>query len=354
MDMPDPALSASAAGSSRRIRTHAWLRSGGPGGLLALLLLLCAGFSIALPDRFPTWQTVESILLQVPELGLLALAMLLPLISGGINLAIIASTNMAALAMAWVLTGGLGDFGGQVGLAIAVAMLLGGLLCLVVGVLSGWLVANMQAHPILVTLGTMSLVNGVCVWLTRGKPIAGFPEEFQMIGSLAFFGIPLPFWIFMGASVLLAIYLGRTRYGLAVYMLGSNLEATRYCGVNTRHVLIGVYTLSTLLCWIAAILMMARFNSASAGYAQSYLLVTVLAAVLGGVDPFGGFGKVSGLFVALLVLQVISSGVNLLGVNAQLTQAMWGATMVGVMAVRYLAERRREQRAPAPDTAPAD
>ncbi|MGC8159825.1 ABC transporter permease, partial [Salmonella enterica] len=85
-----------------------------------------------------------------------------------------------------------------------------------------------------------------------------------------------------------------------------------------RRVLIGVYTLSTLLCWIAAVLMMARFNSASAGYAQSYLLVTVLAAILGGTDPMGGFGRVSGLFVALLILQVLSSGVNLLGANAQL------------------------------------
>ena len=93
------------------------------------------------------------------------------------------------------------------------------------------------------------------------------------------------------------------------------------------------------MCWLAAILMMARFNSASAGYATSYLLITVLAAILGGVDPNGGFGKVSGLFIALLVLQVISSGLNLLGVNTQLTQAMWGGTMIVVMVVRYVVGR---------------
>jgi len=93
------------------------------------------------------------------------------------------------------------------------------------------------------------------------------------------------------------------------------------------------------MCWLAAILMMARFNSASAGYAASYLLITVLAAILGGVDPNGGFGKVSGLFIALLVLQVISSGLNLLGVNTQLTQAMWGGTMIVVMVVRYVIGR---------------
>ena len=310
-------------------------------GLSILLVVLCIGFSVALPGRFATRDTLASILFQLPEFGLLALAMLLPLLSGGINLSIIASANMAALTMAWVLTHGIGPLGGSPTAVIGIALLAGLALSLLVGVVTGYLVATVNAHPILVTLGAMSVVNGACVWLTRGKPIAGFPAEFQLLGSTVFLGIPLPFWIFLAATVVVSLYLARTRHGVAVYMVGSNLEATRYSGVDTKRVLIGVYTISTLLCWVAAILMMARFNSASAGYAQSYLLITVLAAVLGGVDPFGGFGKVSGLFIALLILQVISSGLNLLGVNPQLTQAMWGATMILVMAARFVLQRNR-------------
>jgi simple sugar transport system permease protein len=317
-------------------------RDNNNGGLLLLLATLCIGFSALLPGRFATRDTLTSILFQLPEFGLLALAMLLPLLSGGINLSIIASANMSALSMAWILTHGLGSQIGNSVIVIAVALLAGLALSLLVGAITGYLVATVNAHPILVTLGAMSVVNGACVWLTRGKPIAGFPEEFQLLGSTVLLGIPLPFWIFVGATVAVGLYLSRTRQGLAVYMVGSNLEATRYSGVDTRRVLIGVYTISTLLCWVAAILMMARFNSASAAYAQSYLLITVLAAVLGGVDPFGGFGKVSGLFLALLILQVISSGLNLLGVNPQLTQAMWGATMILVMAARYLLGRSRK------------
>lgn len=319
------------------------LSHSGNAGLLLLLAVLCVGFTLALPGRFATHDTVKSMLFQLPELGLLALAMLLPLISGGINLSIIASTNMAALAMAWVLTSGVIPVG-NVGLTIAAALVAGALLALLVGLITGYLVATVNAHPILVTLGVMSIVNGVCVWLTRGKPIAGFPQEFQLIGSTLVLGIPLPFWIFMLATVAIGLYLSRTRHGVAVYMVGSNLEATRYSGVDTRWVLIGVYAISTMLCWVAAILMMARFNSASAGYAQSYLLVTVLAAILGGVDPFGGFGKVSGLFIALIVLQAISSGLNLLGVDPQLTQAMWGGTMILVMAGRYFVSRDKQPR----------
>jgi simple sugar transport system permease protein len=120
-------------------------------------------------------------------------------------------------------------------------------------------------------------------------------------------------------------------------MIGSNLEAARYAAIDTKRVLIGVYTLSSVLCFLAACLMLARFNSASAGYAESYLLITILAAVLGGIDPFGGFGRISGLMLALAVLQVISSSFNLLGLSQHLTLAIWGLTLIAVMGFKVLA-----------------
>ena len=314
-------------------------RSSSNTGLLVLLGVLFLTFSLYLPGRFATHDTLVSMMFQLPELGLLALAMLFPLLSGGFNLAIIATTNMAALLMAWIMTTYVDPTGGNAGLIVALALFAGLVAVVLVGAITGYLVATLNTHPILVTLGTMSIISGTCVWLTRGKPIAGFPDVMQSIGNSVVLGIPLPFWIFTAATVGVGLLLSRTRFGISVYMVGSNLEATRYSGINTRNVLIGIYTASSVMCWLAAILMMARFNSASAGYAASYLLITVLAAILGGVDPNGGFGKVSGLFIALLVLQVISSGLNLLGVNTQLTQAMWGGTMIVVMVVRYVVGR---------------
>ena len=323
-----------------RLRSFFYMcRSNGNTGLLVLLGLLFLIFSFFLPGRFATHDTLVSMMFQLPELGLLALAMLFPLLSGGFNLAIIATTNMAALLMAWILTTYVDPTGSNAALIVPLALLAGLIAVILVGAITGYLVATLNSHPILVTLGTMSIISGVCVWLTRGKPIAGFPDIVQSIGSSMVLGIPLPFWIFVAATLAVGLVLSRTRFGISVYMVGSNLQATRYSGINTRNVLIGIYTASSVMCWLAAILMMARFNSASAGYAASYLLITVLAAILGGVDPNGGFGRVSGLFIALLVLQVISSGLNLLGVNTQLTQATWGGTMIVVMVVRYLIAR---------------
>ena len=119
-------------------------------------------------------------------------------------------------------------------------------------------------------------------------------------------------------------------------MMGSNEKATLFSGIQTKKVLLKIYALSGFLCGISAIIMISRFNSANAAYASSYLLVTILASVLGGVNPDGGFGKVLGLVLSLVVLQVISSGLNLLGFSAHLTIALWGVILIVVISLRHL------------------
>ncbi len=125
--------------------------------------------------------------------------------------------------------------------------------------------------------------------------------------------VPVPFLVFVVVAVILAIVLRRTPFGISLKLTGSNPEATRYSAFDVDGVLVRVYAASGLLCFLAATLMVARFNSASAVYAKSYLLVIVLASVLGGVDPFGGFGEVSGPVLGLFVLQMIATGCNLMG-----------------------------------------
>jgi simple sugar transport system permease protein len=312
---------------------------GGTRGLALLLVALVALNTVLLPGRFGTWGTVQSMMFQLPELGMLALAMAIPLISGGINLAIIATANQCALLMAFVmkLLAPAGASGSVVALAILAALAAGFLLALLIGLVTGALVANMGVHPILVTLGTMSVVNGISIYLTRGTVISGVPEPFLVVGNGIVAGVPLPFIILIAASLGIALVLSRTPFGQAVFLVGSNPEAARFSGIDIKRVTVGVYTVSSLLAFLAGCIMLSRFNSASAGYAESYLLITILAAVLGGVDPFGGFGRISGLLVALAVLQVISSGFNLLGLSQHLTLAIWGLTLIVVMAAKSAA-----------------
>jgi simple sugar transport system permease protein len=314
----------------------ALLRTGplvGLSGLAGLLVALVVTFSVALPDRFLSTQTIQSMMFQLPELGLLALAMAVPLISGGLNLAIIATTNQSALLMLYVMKI-VAQTNASEPLVIAAGLMAGLLLCLLIGLMTGALVAYTGVHPILVTLGTNSVIDGISIYLTRGTIISGLPESFLWIGSGTIAGIPFAFLLLILIASVIGLILRRTPFGISVFMIGSNLEATRYSGIDTRRVLVGVYTLSSVLCFCAACVMMARFNSASADYAKSYLLVTILTAVLGGIDPFGGFGRIAGLMLALIVLQVISSGFNLLGLSQHLTLAIWGVTLIVVMGAR--------------------
>ena len=319
------------------------------GGLLLLLVALVGLFSLLLPDTFPRPTTLQAMMFQLPELGLLSLAMAIPLISGGINLAIVATANQAGLLMAWILTALMPPdaSGAALALWLVGALAAGLVLSVVIGLITGLLVAVMGVHPILVTLGTMTLINGFSIYFTRGRTLSGFPEPLILVSNETILGAPISFILFVVISIAAHVLLTRTPLGIRIHMIGSNLEATRYSGVDTRRVLVSVYLLSSLLCWVAAIVMMARFNSAGADIAQSYLLITILAAILGGVDPYGGFGRIVGLFVALCILQAISSGFNLLSLSPNLTLAFWGLILLAVMGIkRAAASWRARRRAP--------
>jgi simple sugar transport system permease protein len=314
------------------------LRGGVPGGhpgLVGLLLALVLAFSLFVPN-FLSVGTLQSFMYQLPLLGLLSLAMIVPLITGGLNLAIIATTNQCALLMVWIMQTQITPetSGAAVVSTIVLALVAGLVLCLVIGLVTGALVAYTGVHPILVTLGTKSLIDGISIYLTRGKALSGVPQAFSDVGNATLLGVPLIFVLLVVVAVVVGIVLRRTAFGVACAMIGSNIEATRFSAIDTRRILVGVYVMSSLTCFVAALIMLATFNSASADYAQSYLLVTILAAVLGGVDPFGGFGTVGGLMLALAILQVISSGFNQFGLSNYLTVAIWGAILILVVTVQ--------------------
>jgi simple sugar transport system permease protein len=311
-------------------------------GLLMLLAVVVLVFSLA-TDRFLTVPTFASVAFQLPELGLLTLAMLIPILSGGLNLAITFTANICGLVLAWVLQANGGADAGML------AFLLGGLAAVAVGAFIGWVmgaaIAYTGAHPILVSLSMMIFLRGLGEFATRGGDISGFPQFVREIGHGWFAGIPVPLWILIACVALWHLILNRTRLGLTIYMAGSNIEATRYSGIDTKRTLMLVYTLSGIMCGIAGILMLARFNSVRVGHGEAYLLITVLACFLGRVDPFGGFGRALPVALALLILQVISSGLNLLGANQHLATAMWGAFLIIVMVVRHVWAGRSVRRA---------
>ncbi len=307
-------------------------------GLVGFLAVVFVAFSLAVP-QFLTGANFNSIAFQLPELGLLTLAMLMPIISGGFNLAIIYTANICGLTLAWILIQH-GGVDAPIG-----AFILGSAAAIAVGALSGCVmglvIAYVGAHPILVSLAMMIFLRGLGEFLTRGGDISGFPPYLSGVGHGHILGLPAPMILFLIAALAWHILLTRTRHGFSVYMTGSNMLAASYAGLHTKRTLTLIYTLSGAMCALAGILMLTRFNSVRVGHGEALLLVTVLACFLGGVDPFGGFGRVVPVVLALIILQVLSSGLNLLGANQHLSTAVWGLFLIGVMIIRWAAARYR-------------
>lgn len=310
--------------------------------MLAVFLLMW----ILTGKQFFRIGNFQSMAFQLPELGILSLAMMVTMLTGGINLSIIATANLCGIITATILTSLIDPEAATAssGIIILLAIGAGLLIATLIGLLNGFLIAKVDVSPILATLGTMILLNGLAIVLTRGYVISGLPQPVRHIGNGLVLGVPMPMIIFILCAAVMALILNRTPLGVNIYMIGSNPTATYFAGVNNTNILLKTYLISGLYSGIAAIIMISRFNSAKADYGESYLLMTVLASVLGGTNPYGGFGKVSGLVIALIILQFVSSGLNLLGVSNFLTIAIWGMIIILVFVVNYLTERYRERR----------
>lgn len=301
--------------------------------LIAVVLIIMA---LATGGRFLNSGNIRNLAVQLPELGLLSMAMMVVMITAGINLAIISIANFSAVVMALMLTRLLPENASQftVIMLILATIAAGLAISALLGFINGILVGYVEVPAVLTTLGTMILYEGITLAITKGFVISNLPKEFLVIGNANILGVPVPMYILVGAAIFLAILLKRRPLGIHLYAIGSNAEAARFSGINVRRVLVKAYVFSALLAGIAAVIMLARFNSANARQGSSLLLLTVLICMLGGVDPDGGFGKVPGLLMALLILQMVTSGLNLLGIRSFATVAIWGLLLLGALTYR--------------------
>ncbi|MDR2552101.1 MAG: ABC transporter permease [Treponema sp.] len=306
-----------------------------------LFIIFVAAFilmSILSPGRFLSRGNLQSMAYQLPEFGILALSMMLVIVSGGINLSL---TYMATLSM---IVGGLAmaaitRSGGSVVLSLCAGIGLMIVMALICGAVNGFIVVYLGVTPMIATLGTSTLFEGISLNITKGGAISGFPGEFLEIGHGMLLGIPIPMVLFVLVIIGVHLALERSSFGSAVYMTGSNPKVSRYSGINVKWVLFRVYVIAGFLAAIAGVLMASRYNSAKESYGSSYLLQSVAASVLGGTNINGGEGKIIGTIIAVMIIQVISSGLNIFGFSRYLTNIVMGGILLLVLAVNFVMNR---------------
>ena len=301
--------------------------------LAIIAVIVFALMGVLSPERFLSAQNLTSMAFQFPEFAILALAMTLAMMTGGIDLSVVGIANLSAVIAALILTESADpNLSTQasllfLGFALGVSLLIGA----VAGLLNGTLVAFLGLPPILATLGSGMVFTGLAIALTGGSEVMGFPEVVAWIGNTQVLGIPTPLLIFIVLAMALHILMTRTAFGLRISMYGTNPLAALYAAVDVNGMLLRVYTISGLFASVAGMVIMSRANSAKADYGSSYLLLAVLIAVLGGVNPYGGYGRVVGVVLAVLSMQFLSSGLNMLQVSNFARELIWGVLLLFVM-----------------------
>lgn len=318
-----------------------------PEGRLALIaLVIFVAFALLVPGRFLSAGNITSMAFQFPEFAILALAMTIVMLTGGIDLSIVGAANLSAIVAALILTGlAAGTTGPDAVMWLGIAMaaaLATGLAC---GVVNGVAVAIFGLPPILATLGSGLIFTGIAIVLTGGSAVMGFPAPTAWLGNARLLGIPVPLVLFGTLAAGLSFVLARTAFGLKVQMYGTNPLAAYFAAIDVRGMLIRVYAVSGVFAATAGLVIMSRANSAKADYGSSYLLLAVLIAVLGGVNPYGGYGRVIGVVLAVLSMQFLSSGLNMLGVSNFARELIWGALLLVVMVLNQATLPRIRARA---------
>ncbi len=305
--------------------------------LIAILVVTIIILWVFLPKEFINLNTMQSLGYQLPILGLFALALIPVVLTGGIDLSIIAIANITGLVAGFILktlNRPNMSITNQI-LVIALAIVAAFVVSLICGLLNGLIIAKLGVNPVLATIGTSTVFNGLVAKITEGYGIAGFVDKFSYIGNGDIFNVPVSIIICVICYVIMGVILNRTKFGFSLYMVGSNQNASEFSGINVKATLIKVYLNSSIMAMITGIIMISQFNSVKGGYGASYLLIAILIVVFGGVSILGGSGGVIGVFIAACILQIVWSGFNILQLSPFLTQAIWGIILILVLIATY-------------------
>ncbi|MFM8884037.1 MAG: ABC transporter permease [Solirubrobacterales bacterium] len=325
---PDTGKSPSRARGRKLELLEAWA--------LPLITLLIAIFFSLYPSTsstFPTTQNLQTLLANQSVIAIIALAALVPLVLNQFDLSVGATLGLSSVFAAAAMSNGAAIW---TGVLIAVAIGLG------VGLVNGFVITRTRVNAVIVTLGTAIVIGGIMTQKTKGLSIAeGIPQALTNFGSGTLLGVPKPALMLALVALLLYYVLEQTPFGRYLYSMGSNEEAARLVGLNTRRLLLMSFVIAGLLAGIAGILQLSRSGSASAQIGENFTLPALAAAFLSAAAIKPGRFNVWGTLVAVLFLAVLNSGLNLAGAETYVNDYVNGVALVGGVALAVLLGRQR-------------
>ena len=309
--------------------------------LLLLIALEIAGFGLVNQSFF----NVANLLYSTNDFAhilLVAIPFTLVVITGGIDVSVGSTMGLSSIVF-----GILWKYGGlPIWEAFAAALILGAL----AGLLNGLLVSYTDINPLVLTLGTMFLFQGLATGLAGGigasgyNGIGGFPDGFTNLAYGALWGLPYAFIFAVLFALGMTVFLGRSALGRSHFLIGVNKNAALFSGVKVRRTTIAAFTLTGVGAALAGLFLTAYFTSSRSDLGKDALMPILTAVVLGGTDINGGVGSIFGSFIAAIFLGYLKQGLMALGITSDVSQVTLGiiliATIVSKQAVSVLSQRR--------------
>lgn len=286
--------------------------------LTAVNVIIIIALTLLSPT-FLTYGNISAIMLRMSELGMLAIAETVVLISGGFDLSI-----GAVMALSGSICGILHVMGIPFGLVLIISLLSG----IAVGAVNAFLVVQLRLQPFIVTLATMSIVRSIVYALLKGNVLTDFPESFLDLGYVYVFKIPLLFLILIATAIIIIILLRKTIIGRQIFATGGNEKTALLSGVYTNRIKYLAYCLSGLISALAGLLFTIRIRAIIPDAGLNAPLEVITAVLIGGTSIFGGKGSVLGSLLGILAMYLLLNGFSLLGLNP-----FWEVIILGIILI---------------------
>ena len=305
-------------------------------GMMAFVLILMA---ILKGDTYFTIPNLRSMFFQFPEYGILTFGMMMCMIAGGIDLSLVGIMNLAGVVSALIIK----NMGGS-----TVSILIGIIAALIVGAacgaFNGFIIGSLNIPAMLVTLCGLELYSGLALAITGGPAINSLPDAFKNIANGSVGAIPIVIFIFIAVLLIVTFIMKCTVFGHEIFYLGTNAQASKYSGINNLKVTILTYMCSGILGSIAGIVITSHLNSAKSSNGSSYTTLSLLIAVLGGINPDGGEGKVGGVLLSIVLLQLVANAFTIMRAPDTTRTLVNGCLLVLALIIDKVTVKRKARR----------
>ncbi|WP_134500204.1 ABC transporter permease [Microvirga pakistanensis] len=297
------------------------------------LFALVVGFGL-FNEFFLTVMNMQNIMVQATVLGMLGLAVALPLLVAEIDLSIPANLGFSSAIGALAYS--------DLNMPWFPAMMVGVAVATLIGFFNGLCITKLRMVSLIQTLSMMIILQGALLALTQGKTLTNLSDGYVWIGQASVAGWPVMPLIFVLSLVLIGVMLRMTVFGRSIYAVGGNPAASNSAGIRVDRIKIMTYTISGFLAGVAGFLLASWQMAITSNQGSSYLLYAIAAPIIGGVSVFGGRGNVTGILGGVLLLTVIQVGLAITNVPSFYVGMIGGfmifiAVAIDAIRVRYFA-----------------